>query len=84
MQKHRQEKAMLFLGSVSRSVERAVSCPTLPSRSVVTSGNEENCTHAITAPQVCNIHMLLAKHSRCAQPADMVEASHVRYIRTMH
>ena len=52
---------MLFLGSVPRSVERAVSCPTLPSGSVVTIEKEENCTHAITAPQMCNIHMLLAK-----------------------
>ena len=53
MQKHGQEKAMLFLGSVPRSVERAVSCPTLPSGSVVNIGKEENCTHAITAPQKC-------------------------------
>ena len=51
MQKHR---------SVPRSVERMVSCPTLPSGSVVGIGKKKNCKYAKTAPQMCNIHMLLA------------------------
>ena len=77
MQKHGQEKAMLFLGSVPRSVERAVSCPTLPSGSVVTIGKEENCTYAITAPQMCNITYATGLTKPSHTPADTVEAVHV-------